>query len=436
MIVPGRTTVFLAAALGLILIAAMIHPALLVMALVGDVLLVVICIAEGKRLGRCDVRIERERWDRFEIDRETQLTIRIENRSDRALTISLRQYWPAEIQADEDTLMLALAPGEIVRTAFTITPTRRGRVNIPAAEMDLYSALDFARHRRTALTSQSVSIYPSLSSVREYDRLRRHRALRQMGVHRIRMTGAGREFDQLRDYVHDDEYRDIDWKATARRRRPITRVYQAERSQHVLLCVDQSRMMGNPVGRRTTMDCAVDAAVALAHVSERSGDRVGLALFSDTVDTFVKPSGTAANTRRVIESLIDASPRGVFPFYSDLFSQVRHQLTRRAMVFLFTDLNDPQIAANLARTLPLVSRRHVVVVIGLEDALLGRAAEAAPRDRDGLYQAFAARSLADEQAARILDVRRQGVNVLQADAQHITVGVINEYLAVKMRQLV
>ncbi len=435
MITPGRTTMFVAAALAVVLLGALARPELLAIVLAADTVLLAACLVQGRALRRTRLTIDRERWSRVQINRPADLVYRFENRGNRVLTVRLHQQWPSSFEAESNELEVSLGPGEAVRAALSVVPRQRGRVRVGAASVQVRYASDLARWRR-ALRGARLSVYPDLRRVAEYDVLRRHRAWGQFGVHRVRMVGSGREFDQLRDYLPDDDYRDIHWMATARRREPITAVYQAERSQDVMLCLDCGRMMGSPVGSGTALDHAVDAGLVLAHVCQRSFDRVGLALFRDTVHRYLKPVGAGAGMNRLIEHLVDLTPQGVFPSYKALISSLRTNQKRRAMVFLFTDLNDPQLSANLIEVLPLVSRRHVFVVVSLRDPLLDKVASGPAPNRRGLFQVLAARHLADERAGRVRQLQRCGVQVLEVAADKITVELINAYLAIKMRQMV
>jgi uncharacterized protein (DUF58 family) len=432
---PGRTTVFVAAALAVALLGVLVVPELLAVVLVGDALLLAACLIEGRALRRTRVTVQREGWTRAQINRPVDLVYRIENMGRRGLIVTIRQPWPASFESEAQIHEVSVGPGETVRVAQSVVPHRRGRVRVRTGQWQVRFASDLARRRRT-LRSAHLAVYPDLRRVAEYDVLRRHRALRQFGIHRMRMVGTGRDFDQLRDYQPDDDYRDIDWMATARRREPITAVYQAERSQDVMLCLDSGRMMGSPIGAGTALDHAVDAALVLAHVCQKAQDRVGLALFRDTVHSYIKPMRAGAGMSRIIAQLVDLAPQGVFPSYKALIAALRANQKRRAMVFLFTDLNDPQLASNLIDVLPLVSRRHVFVVVSLRDPLLDSIASGPVQERRGLYQVLAARHLADERAGRVRELIRCGVKVLEVDADRITVELINTYLVIKTRQLV
>lgn len=436
MTVPGRLMMVFGVGLAVVMVAATVHPILFWVALTGDVLIVVASLIQGQQLKRQSITIERENWNRLEIGRKTDLIFRIENRGNRSMVIVLRQQWPWSFDAESNKLELTLEPAQVLRAAIAVTAHRRGPVNIPPIQVDQHTPFDLA-HRRSTLDDQAIiTVYPNLSAIAEYDMMRRHHALGQYGVHRTRMVGTGREFDQLRDYLPDDNFGDVNWKATARRRQLVTNVYRAERSQDVILCLDCGRMMGNPLGAGTVLDRVIDASSMLVHVCGRSGDRVGLVLFRDTVTRYIKPMRPGRSSNRIISELVGATPEGVFPSYMELVAALRSGQTRRGMVFIFTDLNDPQLASNLTSALPLISRRHVVVVISLKDPLLEQVASGPANDRRDVCQVLAARHLAEERTARVRQLIKAGVQVLEVDADSITIDAINAYMAIKMRQLV
>jgi len=436
MTVPSRTTLVIAAALAVVMLCAVVYPVLIAVVLASDALLVLICLAQGRGLSRLPVTVRRDQWTHLELDRQTELAFRVRNLAHRTVTIAIRQPWPPSFKAESNLLDVTVEAGQETVVAVAVTAGRRGRVAIAPFQIDIRFPTNMARWRTTHDDQTVLTVYPNLQAIAHYDVLRRHHALGRLGIHQTRMVGSGREFDQLREYLPDDNYGDVNWKATARRRQLVTNVYRSERSQDVILCLDCGRMMGNPLATGTVLDQAIDASSMLTHVCTRWGDHVGLVLFQDTVTCYIKPTGTGRATGRIMQELVNATPQGVFPSYSKLVSAVRTAQKRRGMIFVFTDLNDPQLAANLTSVLPLISRRHVVVVISLRDPMLGRVASGPATDRQDVCRILAARHLANERATRIRELVKANVQVLEVDADSITIDVINTYMAIKMRQLV
>jgi uncharacterized protein (DUF58 family) len=434
-IVPGRMALLCAVLLALLLIGALIAPVVAVAVLAADLLLLVVCWVQGRVLKNLAIDVVREPWRRVQVGRSEQFSYRLTNRSKAGVIVRIRQPWPDTVDCEVDLLEIRLAPGEIVRTAMTATPRVRGVIAVPPLQVDMRFPIDLAC-RRWSGSGAELKVFPSLKGLVDYDALQRHHASSYGGLHQQRMLGAGREFDRLRDYFPDDDFRDLNWKATARHRKPFTNLYQAERSRDVILCLDCGRMMGNPMGKGTAIDCAIDASIMLAHVASRQGDRVGLALFSDTVHRFLKPGAGIVTVNRIIEELVDTRTNSLFPSYSSLITAIRAHQTRRSLIFIFTDLNDPQLAENLAQVLPLATRKHVLVVISLRDPLLDRYAGGAASDGRDVFKVLAARQLANERATRIRQLHKIGATVVEADAGSISVKLLNTYLAIKSRQLI
>ena len=227
MIVPGRLALLCASVLALALIAAIIAPAITLAVLAADALLLFTCYVQGRKLKRLAVDVEREPWRRVQVGRSEEFSYRLTNRSGTAVIVRLRQPWPAGIACEQNFAEIRLAAGEVVRTALTATPTMRGAIEVPPLEVDIRLPLDWAC-RRWSTTAGEMKVFPSLKGLADYEALRRHHASSYAGLHQQRMLGAGREFDRLREYFPDDDFRDLNWKATAKYRKPLTNLYQAD----------------------------------------------------------------------------------------------------------------------------------------------------------------------------------------------------------------
>jgi uncharacterized protein (DUF58 family) len=435
MTVPARAALWLLAGLTALLLLAPVAPAVVGVALLGDALVLGAVLIEGRVLKRLSFSAARNWPARAQVHQSAELAFELTNRSRGRLSVTLRQAMPANVESEQCEWTEHVAPGERLRTAMAVTPHERGRVTFPPLEVNVRSPFGLAVRRTLVEADGAMTVYPDLASLWAYDRLRRSRALRQMGVHRQRQIGAGWEYEQLREYLPDDDYRNVNWKATARRQYPVTTLYQAERSRDVLLCLDCGRMMGNPIGQGTTLDHAINAAIMVAYASIREGDRVGAICFSDRPNTVLKPASGATGLHQVIESLVDAQAQPVFPSYGALVEAIRRQQSHRSLVLLFTDLNDPQLAGDLAELMPLLSRRHVVVTASLQDTALEQRAAEAAGSTEGLYEVLAARGLVAERAAHRRALKRAGVHVLETDAKSLSIQAVNQYMSIKSRQL-
>lgn len=436
MIVPGRTLIFLSLTVAALLVTAVVWPPIIWIAIGIDALLLLIFFVESRVLSKTFVTIERRGWGRSQLGRQRDFVYVVENRGAQGVAVRIRQPWPESFSPSSGESVVFVRPGEAIELVLAATPLVRGRILVPSTQIEVSLASGWGLKRWNQNEGEKVSVYPDLQRLLEYDALRHHRSLRHLGIHRHRMIGTGREFDQLREYVRDDDYRNIEWKATARRRRPITIVHQAERSQDLVLCIDASRLMGNPAGNETFLDKAADCCTLLAHIASEQGDRVGLLLFRDTVLRFQRPRQGKGAVLRIIEELVDLEVQGVFPSYVAWADALQTQQKKRSLIFLFTDLNDPQLAADLVEIVPVIARRHVLVIVSMRDPLLEKVASGPAMTRNQIYQVLAARELAEERAIRRRELHKAGVHVLDVDHPSFIISTVNSYLEIKSRQLV
>jgi uncharacterized protein (DUF58 family) len=254
-----------------------------------------------------------------------------------------------------------------------------------------------------------------------------------LGLRTLRRDGRGSEFSRLRDYAQGDSVRDVDWKATARRSRPVTRVMESERSQTVLLGIDAGRSMAAQVDGLTRLDHAVNAALFLAFVAVRNGDRVGLVVFADGVKSYLAPAAGRGQYRRIVDAVFAARPHLTFVDYLALFKELDRRLRKRSVLCLFTDFIDEDQAATMVEPLRRLARRHVPVCLSVRDSALVGLLRERPLDAAAAFRQAVASELLQEREAMKRAVARDGVTVIDAEASHLGLQAVNRYLEIKAR---
>jgi uncharacterized protein (DUF58 family) len=250
--------------------------------------------------------------------------------------------------------------------------------------------------------------------------------------------------------VPDDEFRRINWKATARRGRPIVNQYEAERSQNVVLMIDTGRLMGaradsptgdeasalvegeTPVGL-TKLDHALNAALLLAYVAGLRGDRVALLAYHDTVRLFVPPTRGRRVFLRMVDAFYGLTPEPVEADHGLAFQFLAARNLRRSLVLLFTDLADRESSSVLVAHLLRAARHHQVVCVTLGDPTVARPAAARPRDAQSLYEKMVAQRLLDERTAVLATLTHRGVYTLDTDADRLSPTLVTAYLELQER---
>ncbi|MFN2586674.1 MAG: DUF58 domain-containing protein [Actinomycetota bacterium] len=310
----------------------------------------------------------------------------------------------------------------------TVSPKLRGRHEVPAPASVSTGALGLGRwfHRGGAPTE--VLVYPDLPNARRIVHRLREGRFRDAGRLARGPLGLGTEFESVRDYVPDDDFRLVNWRATARVGRPMTNQYRVEQDRDVICVVDTGRLMGAPLGpSKTRLDVALDATVAVALVADEVGDRCGTLAFDARIRRDLRPR--RAGSRRVIEALFDLETTEIDSDYELAFRSVGGG--KRALVLMFTDLVDEPAARSLIAATPVLARRHFVVVASAADPDLDALAQASPAGRVEAARRTVARDVLAARAAVAARLRRAGAVVVDVPPDRLAAACVGEYLRAK-----
>jgi uncharacterized protein (DUF58 family) len=278
-----------------------------------------------------------------------------------------------------------------------------------------------------------VRVYPDVLALRQYDAWARQGQELVAGT--AKMRGGESEFERLRAYLPDDEYRHIDWRASARRRSLTVRQYQTETQQSVLVMIDCGRAMRAEAEGLSFLDHALNATLMLSHVALERGDQVGLVAFDDAPKEFVQPGSGAGTERKIIQAVFDLEARLAEPDYPAVFSFVKTRVRRRSLVVLFTQVLDPAAASRLAVLLRGLMPRHLPLCVLLRDRDVDRLAiEAVHQSRELYVRGAAAEAILWRQQL-LRDMRAAGVLVIDAYPDQMTPQVVKRYVEIKGRQL-
>jgi uncharacterized protein (DUF58 family) len=350
----------------------------------------------------------------------------------RATEVEVHHQHPAAIEVDTPPRR-RLAGGQHVVIATEGAATVRGRHRLGDLAVRVTTPLGLLRRTTRLQDDASLLVVPSLSDVRRFRLLALQHRLGQVGIRALRLRGEGRAFAGLRDYVPGDDPRLVDWKATARHRRLISREFTVERSQNVVIMVDCGRAMTQQAGRWSRLEHVLSAAVLLTDVAAASGDHVGLLAFDTEPRTWVQPQRSAL--RAVRNAVTGLGAVMAEPDYGTAFRLLALRQRKRSLVVFFTDVMDARSSRSLVSYVARSAVRHAVIVVAIRNDELMAAATPASDAPDVLYASAAAEELVRERAAALEAMRRAGVTVLDVSAPQMTVAVVNRYLEVKARGL-
>jgi uncharacterized protein (DUF58 family) len=386
--------------------------------------------------------LARRHDDRLSLNAVNPIHLSLRNRGRRPVTFWVRDEPPDAFEIDagdarEARVLAGTATGlGAWQASYGVRPLRRGNYQFGDLNLRWLSPLGLLVRQGRLPAAGPVKVYPNLLDVRHYDLLLRRNRLQELGLRHTRMFGEGTEFERLREYQPDDDFRRIDWKATARRHQPIALEYQTERSQNVIAVLDAGRMLQSPVARVAKLDYVVNAVLLLAYVATGKGDKVGLLTFADQVSRYLGPRQGRGQFYRMLELLYAVEAQPVEPDYGRALAYLALKQRKRALIVLFTDLSGGATLGvrALVKHAAVLARRSLLLVVTISDPDVHAAAAQRPHDSTGVYQRVAAEQLLAERQVTLDQLRRQGCLTLDVPANELSIKVINQYLELKGRQ--
>jgi uncharacterized protein (DUF58 family) len=394
-------------------------------------LLLVLLDALLARRAQRRLRLRRERPARLSVGVENEVTVVAENLGGLRQRVQVRDQPPFGFPAEPALLTATLPAHGWARLPYRVVPTDRGNFAFGDLHVRCRGPLGLAWVDRTIQAGEAVQVFPNLLEVRRYEALVRTTLVRLGGYHVKRLPGAGREFSHFRDYTVDDDYRHISWKATARRGKPITAVFESEHSQDILFCLDIGRMMAARVGGLSKLDHAINAVLMLTHVSHRFQDNLGLLVFSHKVHLYLPPAKGRSQHARFLQALYSVKPELVYVNYREAFQYLIAQHPKRALTMVFTDLLDTVVSGEYRDAVQLLRRFHLPLTFAVADVPLRGLAARTAETVEQLYDIQVARGMLHDRAELLRGLERGGVMVVDTVPERLTVDAVNRYLSLK-----
>ncbi len=387
--------------------------------------------------------IPRRRWFACERDMVRVASLRkphpvkltISNRSPRALAIQVRDDVPQECDATPEQFTVRVPPQSRVSVGYQIAPSRRGAFYLEAIYLRVTSLLGLWQRDLQLPAHSELDVYPDMQQMDEYAVLARTNRLSLFGLGRQRRIGQDNEFERLRDYTLDDNYKHIDWRSTARRGKLTVKDFQINQSQRVIFLIDCGRMMTGTAAGISLLDHALNAALMLSYVALRKGDSVGLVCFADEIQRFVPPRAGRNQMNRLLHASFDRFATLVESRYDEAFVYLNSRSRKRSLVILITNVIDEVNSHQVSRYLTSVVGRHLPLAVLLRDHAIFDAATAPPHDDASLFRAAAAAEIVTWRRNVLADMQSQGVMALDVFPEQMTAPLVNRYLEIKARHL-
>ena len=352
-----------------------------------------------------------------------------------SLPVSITQQLPASISGTDAPLdVMPLAAQAVLAIATTITGKVRGSFQLGPVALTITGPWGLAKRSLLYNPGDSISVVPSISGAGRYRLLAAQHRLRTAGQRVIRRRGGGTSFANLRDYVAGDDPRHIDWKATARRHRLISREFTVEQGQTVMIAMDCGRMMTQLAGDRPRFEYALASALTLADIALSTGDRVGLIAFDSTVRSYLAPTRAPGTIGAIRDALTSVTATMTEPDYAAAFRTLTERNRRRSLIVLFTDVIDVRSSRAVIALSARSSERHLPLVVALRNEQLVTASIPSQGATDEqTYESAAAEELLSAREEALQIMRQTGVAVIDTAPAAMTATLINRYLEIKER---
>ncbi|MRG95174.1 DUF58 domain-containing protein [Polyangium spumosum] len=437
--VPSRALVLLFAGPLVLSFFTLLDRGLLVPMLLTDAAIALLALTDALLARRRLVTVVRRAPAVLSIGRPNVVSLDVRSLARRKLEVRVQEDLFPSAESDELPLEVDLPPRGHATLKYRVTPSRRGAHVLGDHHVRYPSPLGLWIRQYTIAARSPVKVYPDLEAVRGYELLARQDR-DPAGVRASRRLGGESEFARLREYRREDEYRSIDWRATARRKKLIAREYQLESDQNVVFLIDAGRLMTAEFANLSLFDHALNATLMLSHVASRGGDKVSMMAFAEEVLAYAPLTGGARATRKIVQAGYDIEPDLAPTNYRAAFEALAVRVKKRTLVVLFTQVVDEVAAAELEKLMRGLLPRHLPLLVLLRDVdvdalALGHAGETRALSGVGPYLRGAAAEILSFRDKLVRRLKQHGALVLDVAPGELTPALINRYLEIKARHL-
>lgn len=416
----------------LFLVIGLFNTFFLVTGIFFDLFLLIVCVLDIIRLYKGkDFDISVWKNSSFYIGREDDLFIRINNKGNMTYSAELMLDLPRFWSQPDGIINTVLEKNSLVDIACRLLPVRRGRYIIEKLHLRMKSSLGFFYLHKTVKLDYKTIVYPDFKELKEYFLMSRSNRLIELGIHKNRYKGRGTELESLREYTKDDDARFIDWKASARLNRPVTKVFQMETMNDIIFVLDCGRLMTSEEDNLSSLDLAINAILVLSYVAVSMGDRIRIITFSNTIKGDFTSSRGGNPMKKIINFITPVQPEFVESNYSLVFSHLLATVRKRSLIIFVSQIIDDINYSLFKSGFSMLSKKNAVLFMLLRDELLQREAEKAADSTSDIFSITAARSMQLKRNRTLIKLKQSGINILDVLPGQVTARLVDKYMQMK-----
>lgn len=426
---------YIAGVASVIFVISYFHPALfqigeLVLVLLAASIFIDLILVYSKRNG---LNAERIAGDRFSIGDDNKVVISLINQYTFPLKASIIDELPIQFQERNWIRKVKLKGGGAFNLEYLLIPMSRGEYVFEDINVYAHGPLQLVKRRFKFKAHHVVKVYPSYIQMRRYQLLAVSNRLQEVGVKRIRKIGHSLEFEQIKEYVRGDDYRTINWKATARKSGLMVNNYTDERSQQIYCLINKGRVMKMPFQGMALLDHAINASLVLSNVALVKQDKAGIITFEKNLDTFLVADKKPLQMNQILESLYRQKTDYLESDFEKLFSVIRNRVTNRSLLVLFTNFESLESLQREMTALKKIAKYHLLLVVFFENTELKSLIESKATSLENIYIKTIAEKFAYEKRLMVKELHKNGIPSILTTPENLTVNTVNKYLELKTR---
>jgi uncharacterized protein (DUF58 family) len=365
---------------------------------------------------------------------ENDLDIYIENLYPFAIDAGIIDEIPHQFQKRDVWFKTSLKPHQQKLINYKLRPTKRGEYEFGAVRVYVSSPLGLIRRRYSFSQDEMLPVYPSFLQMRKYELMAISNRLSEFGIKKIRRLGHSLEFEQVKNYIPGDDYRTINWKATARHGSLMTNMYTDEKSQHVYCVIDKSRAMKMPFEGLSLLDYAINASLVLSNVALLKEDKAGLITIGEKLGSVIPADRRPVQMNKILEVLYNEKTRYLETNMELLYATIRRVAKQRSLVVFFTNFESLSALERQLSYLKKIAQFHLLLVVFFENTELQKVSDEPAGNVEEIYIKTIAEKFVYDKKLIVKELTKHGIQSILTTPQNLTINTINRYLELKAKQ--
>ncbi len=350
------------------------------------------------------------------------------------VALDIIDEFPNQLQLRDKVFRLEqVQPNKEYSIDYEIRPVERGEYQFGNLNIFASTPIGLAKRRVIIDANAIAKVYPSFIQLRKYSFLTISNRLEEIGVRKVRKLGVSQEFEQIREYVTGDDYKLINWKATAKRNALMVNQYQEEKSQHIYCVVDKGRLMHMPFDGLSLIDYSINAALVMSSIAIGRGDKAGLITFSDKIGSFISTNSKGTQMNTIVESLYNQETRLRESDFLRLYKNVKIKIKKRSLMLLFTNFDSMVSLNRQLKYLKSLNKTHLLCAIIFDNSEINRTVNAKATTEKEVYLQTSAEKFLHEKRLIVKELNKNGIYTILTEPQNLTVNTINTYIQMKAK---